>query len=329
MLNGLFALSATFAALFAAAAPAPADIAGDRHRQKAMALAGADYAVWAKRMCYGRSEASAPAPMLPATKVFDNLVFLGWRADMGNAWALLTSDGIVLFDTLGSGEEAQEYIVDGLKSLGLDPMTIKRIVIMHGHADHYGGAAYLHALTGAPVYMSSVDWQFMATEAAKNPQDAHRLSQIPPHDKDIGDGETLTLGDTSVRFFLTPGHTPGTLSAILPIVDHGKRHVAAYWGGAAIPSGVAAAQSYVASVDRYAPIAAKARVDTFVSNHPTNDLTLSRLPALSARKPGAMHPFIVGRRGSARMFDILRECARAARVDAADRDNEMNGDALE
>jgi metallo-beta-lactamase class B len=238
---------------------------------------------------------------------------------MGNAWALLTSDGIILFDTLGSGEEAQKYIVDGLTSLGLDPMTIKRIVVMHGHADHYGGAAYLRAMTGAPVYMSAIDWNFVAAEATKGPQEAERLRRIPTRDRILADGEALTLGDTSVRFFLTPGHTPGTLSAILPVVDHGERHVAAYWGGAAIPPALMGAQAYVASVDRFAPAAGKAEVDAFISNHPTNDLTLLRLPALAARKPGAAHPFVVGRRGSARMFDILRECARAAQADAVER----------
>lgn len=318
MLARRIILSATAAAAVAATGPAPARVAGDTHREKAVALAGTDYAVWAKRMCYGRAETSGPAPMLPATKVFDNLVFLGWRADMGNAWALLTSDGIILFDTLGTGEEAQTYIVDGLTSLGLDPMTIKRIVVMHGHADHYGGAAYLQALTGAPVYMSAIDWNFVAAEAAKGPRDPERLSRIPRRDRILADGEALTLGDTSVRFFLTPGHTPGTLSAILPVVDHGEQHVVAYWGGAAIPPALTGAQAYLASVDRFAPAAGKAGVDAFVSNHPTNDLTLSRLPALAAREPGAAHPFVVGRRGAARMFDILRECARAARADAAE-----------
>ena len=238
---------------------------------------------------------------------------------MGNAWALLTSDGIILFDTLGTGEEAQKYIIDGLTSLGLDPMTIKRIVVMHGHADHYGGAAYLQAMTGAPVYMSAVDWNFVAAEAAKGPQQAERLNRIPTQDRIIEDGEALTLGDTSVRFILTPGHTPGTLSAILPVVDQGERHVAAYWGGAAIPSGLAGAQAYVASVNRFAPAAGRAGVDAFLSNHPTNDLTLLRLPVLAAREPEAAHPFVVGRRGAARMFDILRECARAAQVDAVEK----------
>ena len=59
------------------------------------------------------------------------------------SWALNTSDGIILFDTLNNTEEAQRIIEGGMKTMGLDPTRIKYIVIMHGHADHFGGAKYL------------------------------------------------------------------------------------------------------------------------------------------------------------------------------------------
>lgn len=44
---------------------------------------------------------------------------------------------------------------------------------------------------------------------------ASRRPDRPPmtRDMDVEDGQTLTLGDTTVTFALTPGHTPGTIAA--------------------------------------------------------------------------------------------------------------------
>ena len=33
------------------------------------------------------------------------------------------------------------------------------------------------------------------------------------------DGYKLTLGDTTLALYLTPGHTPGTISTIIPVRD--------------------------------------------------------------------------------------------------------------
>ena len=47
------------------------------------------------------------------------------------------------------------------------------------------------------------------------------------------DGQKLTLGDTTVTLYKTPGHTLGTLSTLIPVTDNGTPHVAASWGGTA------------------------------------------------------------------------------------------------
>ena len=47
----------------------------------------------------------------------------------------------------------------------------------------------------------------------------------------VTDGQKLTLGDTTLTLYLTPGHTEGTISTIVPVRDGGQRHVAAAWGG--------------------------------------------------------------------------------------------------
>jgi metallo-beta-lactamase class B len=283
---------------------------GDPYRAKAMQVAGADLKTYARRLCFGR-DANDPASQvqIPPTRVFDNLIFLGYGR--WNSWALTTSAGIILFDSLESDAEAQHYIIDGLTQLGLDPARIKYVVVMHGHGDHYGGAPLIHERFGARVLMSDTDWNLVANSIP--PPGAH--SRKPARDLVIRDGQTLRLGDTSVRLYLTPGHTAGTVSAIFPVFDHGQRHVVAYWGGTAIPQDAALLEQYVASIERFRVIARAAGVDVLVSNHPTNDLTLARLPQLAARKPGEPHPFVLGAAGYARSAQVLQDCVLAAQVD--------------
>ena len=73
-------------------------------------------------------------------KVFDNLYFVGTL--IHSAWALTTSEGIVVIDTLFDYAIEPE-IVDGMKALDLDPNDIEYVLISHAHGDHDQGAALL------------------------------------------------------------------------------------------------------------------------------------------------------------------------------------------
>ena len=47
----------------------------------------------------------------------------------------------------------------------------------------------------------------------------------------VTDGMKLSLGDTTLTMYLTPGHTQGTISTLIPVKDNGQPHIAALWGG--------------------------------------------------------------------------------------------------
>jgi metallo-beta-lactamase class B len=79
-------------------------------------------------------------------KVFDNLYFVGTR--IHSAWALTTSQGIVIIDTLFDYAIEPE-IVEGLTKLKLNPRDIKYVLISHAHGDHDQGAALLQSRYGA------------------------------------------------------------------------------------------------------------------------------------------------------------------------------------
>ena len=45
------------------------------------------------------------------------------------------------------------------------------------------------------------------------------------------DGMKLTLGDTTIMIYITPGHTPGTLSTLVPLKDGNDKHLGYILGG--------------------------------------------------------------------------------------------------
>ena len=71
-------------------------------------------------------------------KLFDNLYFVG--ADNDSAYALTTSDGIILLNTVPD-YAAEAEIIEGFKKLGLDPAKMKYVVIADARNPSYGGVA--------------------------------------------------------------------------------------------------------------------------------------------------------------------------------------------
>ena len=165
---------------------------------------------------YVSNPASAPARSTwyaePA-KVFDDFYFVGGK--IHSAWALTTSEGIILFDTIFP-YNSDELIVGGLKKLGLDPTTIKYVIVTHGHGDHIGGAQMLQEEFGAKVVMGGPDWD--AVEKYPN-----RFKTMAPKREIVAtDGMNITLGGKTVTLWLTPGHTPGTFAFTTTVLDRGK-----------------------------------------------------------------------------------------------------------
>ena len=52
-------------------------------------------------------------------------------------------------------------MVGGLRKLGLDPATIKYVLVSHAHYDHVGGAAFLQDRFNARVVISEADWELL------------------------------------------------------------------------------------------------------------------------------------------------------------------------
>jgi metallo-beta-lactamase class B len=291
----------------------------DSHVAAARAAAGQEHRGVFDAVC-SQTSLRPPAPKSPAAssgprqapprsqwyaepvKVFDNLYWVGQTEY--SAWAVTTSDGIILIDTIYDYAVEAE-VVDGLKKLGFDPATIKYAIVSHGHADHHGGAKYLQDRFGTRIIMGAPDWDLVA-----------RNTSVPSPKRDMvaTDGQKVTLGDTTVTLYLTPGHTTGTISTLVPVKDGGRPHLAASWGGTLFvfqrtPENF---RRYIASAERFRGIVAKAGADVLISNHTVYDGSKIKQPALATRKPGDPHPYVIGTDAVTRYLTVAAECAKAA-----------------
>ncbi len=241
-------------------------------------------------------------PIEPA-KVFDNLYF---TSDGDNTvWILRTSEGFIVFDSFNNPAEALEFVGGGMTKLGLDPGQIKYVVITHEHADHFGGSKYLKEKYGARLMASEPAWQTMAAE--KRP----RVAYAPARDMVIADGQRLTLGDTTVTFYLTPGHSAGSISAIFNVKDNGVPHVVGFMGGMGSPNNEAGRNQIIKSYARWQTLTANAGVDALIANHSAQDNAIDKVEFLRVRRPGAFNPLVVGADRYRRYFEIQKECTRA------------------
>jgi metallo-beta-lactamase class B len=235
-------------------------------------------------------------------KVFDNFYFLGTKVH--GAWAVTTSDGIIVIDALYDYAVIDE-VEGGLKKLGLDPANVKYLIVTHGHGDHHGGTKYLQDKYRPRVVMGAADWDLVERDT-RNPK--------PARDIAAADGQKITLGDTTVTLYVTPGHTPTTISLIVPVKDGARSHVAAEWGGTAFSASTPLdmLKAYINSAVRFREIAARSGADVIFTNHTDFDGTNRKLAALSTRKAGTPHPFVVGKQAVSQYLTVAEECAKAA-----------------
>jgi metallo-beta-lactamase class B len=205
-----------------------------------------------------------------AFRIFDNLYYIG--VDLVSAYLIETSDGLIVIDTLFAA--SHDKLMSNIRAVGFNPAEVEYIFVSHGHGDHAEGAPLLKAATGARVGMAAEDWDM--TDQTR--------------DLVINDGQSITLGDTTIDFFVTPGHTPGVLSMGFPVRDGESTHRAFMFGGMGLNfSGVDRTELYLASVAR---VRAMDGIEVNITNHEGAGQIFARADRLATRGAGDPHPFV-------------------------------------
>lgn len=148
----------------------------------------------------------------PAHKIVGNLYFVG--SEQLGSFLITTPEGHILINS--DYEETVPVIRAAVEKLGFKFADIKILLGSHAHPDHMTGDALVKQLTGATV---------MAME-----QDVPALNNMrpggKPHpiDRVLHDGDTVTLGGTTLTAHLTPGHTKGCTTWTFKTAENGKTY---------------------------------------------------------------------------------------------------------
>lgn len=213
-------------------------------------------------------------------QVFDNLYYVG--AKNASAWLLESDQGLILFDSLYG--ELTNLTIDAMRGLGFNPDDIRYLIVSHAHYDRVGGARKFQDEFGAVVMMTEEDWSI--TEAPLNDEEYPK----PIRHLSASDGSTLNLGRTRLRFFQTPGVTPGVLSTRFTVYDNGYPHDAFLFGGSDFDFlGAEQIELYINSVRRIMQLEG---IEVNIPTHPESGDVFERYEILQDRGEGDPHPFV-------------------------------------
>ena len=137
---------------------------------------------------------------------------------------LVRGEGTVLVDTSDPGNG--EKILGAAARHGVEPGDISLILLTHGHVDHFGSAAELREMTGAPVAIHESDAENL--RLGRNPHlpptgiEGRLIKPFLKHEAPAVEADILLDGETNLeeygvrgRVIETPGHTAGSVSVAL------------------------------------------------------------------------------------------------------------------
>jgi metallo-beta-lactamase class B len=126
--------------------------------------------------------------------------------------------------------------------------------------------------------------------------------------------DRLCPREVTANLYLTPGHTYGTISTLVPVRDGDRNHTAALWGGTLFNFGPEPERfaAYAESAARFLDIVERAGADVLLPNHTDYGGSKEKLPALANRAAGSRHPYVVGTDSIQSYLTVAHECALAA-----------------
>ena len=194
-------------------------------------------------------------------RIIGNVYFCG--TFQASCHLIDTGDGLILIDP---GYANTLYLViDSIYKLGFDPRNIKYIINTHWHGDHTEATRAMVALSGAKTLIGYLD--------------AEKVQRYFVPDILLHDGDTLELGNTTVSFLETPGHTHGTVSFFFHTTEGENTYRVGMFGGAGantLAQGKfdyeGCREDYRASLHRLQ----KEQVDVFIGNHCWNNDTAAK-----------------------------------------------------
>jgi len=205
-----------------------------------------------------------PALALEPIRVSDSVYFIRGEAGIpsaanrghtSNAGFVITREGVVVFDALGTPVLGKEF-VEAIRKI--TPVPIRRVIVSHYHADHfYGLPPFKDA--GAEIWAHRAARSYLDSEAPKLRLAERRQSLAPwvgadmrlvPADRWLEGEVSFKLGGLSFRVFpVGPAHTPEDLAMV--VEEEGVLFVGDLMFSGRLPFvGDADSKGWIAAIDR-------------------------------------------------------------------------------
>lgn len=122
-----------------------------------------------------------------------------------NCYILISNSHAAVIDPSAAADKILDFV-------SKKDALIDCIILTHGHFDHMFSVDTLRKLTGAPLFIHEDDAENLA-DGDKNAFKTFfgRDRAFAPAEKTFRDGDTIKIGDTSLKVISTPGHTKGSI----------------------------------------------------------------------------------------------------------------------
>lgn len=108
------------------------------------------------------------------------------------------------------GEESDRFLAEAAEG----GWRIIAIWLTHAHIDHVSGVAAVKAATGAPVYLHEGDRTLYDRAPLQAEWMGLKADPLPPPDRPLRQGDTVSVGSVTFQVRHTPGHSPGSVSFV-------------------------------------------------------------------------------------------------------------------
>lgn len=157
----------------------------------------------------------------PAHKIAGNLHYVGTE-DLA-CFLIATPEGHILINT--GLADSVALIRASVQKLGYTLEDIRILLTQQAHYDHVAALGEIQKLTGAKMHATEEDAPVLEDGGRSDPflGEQYRFAPVKV-DRKLKDGDTVRLGGAELRVHLTPGHTKGSVSYSMAVVEDGKKY---------------------------------------------------------------------------------------------------------